>query len=69
MEILATGNRIRLAVHGQLVADWTDPQPELCEAGPIGLQLHSNSVPQEVRFRGLMLSENREDRMITVAQK
>jgi len=69
MEILATGNRIRLAVNGQLVADWTDPQPELCEAGPIGLQLHSNTVPQEVRFRGLRLSENPEDRMITVAQK
>jgi len=69
MEILATGNRIRLAVNGQLVADWTDPQPELCEAGPIGLQLHSNTVPQEVCFRGLRLSENPEDRMITVAQK
>jgi hypothetical protein len=68
MEILAIGNRIRLAVNGQLVADWEDPQPELCQAGPIGLQLHSNKVPQEVRFRGLILSENPEDRMITVTQ-
>jgi hypothetical protein len=66
MEILAIGNRIRLAVNGQLVADWSDPKPELCEAGPIGLQLHSNKVPQEVRFRGLILSENPEDRLITV---
>ena len=66
MEILAIGNRIRLAVNGQLVADWSDPQPELCESGPIGLQLHSNKVPQEVRFRGLILTENPEDRMITV---
>ena len=69
MEILAIGSRIRLAVNGQLVADWTDPQPELCESGPIGLQLHSNKVPQEVRFRGLVLSENPEDRMITVTEK
>jgi 3-keto-disaccharide hydrolase len=66
MEILATGNRIRLAVNGQLVADWEDPKPETCVAGPIGLQLHSNKVAQEVRFRGLILSENPEERLITV---
>jgi hypothetical protein len=69
MEILATGHRIRLGVNGQLVADWEDPQPDLCGEGPIGLQLHSNTVPQEVRFRGLILSENPEDRMITVSEK
>jgi hypothetical protein len=68
IEILAIGNRIRLAVNGQLVADWSDPKPELCESGPIGLQLHSNKVPQEVRFRGLILAENPEDRMITVTE-
>lgn len=66
MEILAIGHRIRLGVNGQLAADWEDPQPETCIAGPIGLQHHSNKVPQEIRFRGLMLSENPEDRMITV---
>jgi 3-keto-disaccharide hydrolase len=69
MEILATGHRIRLAVNGQLVADWLDPQPDLCGEGPIGLQLHSNTVPQEVHFRGLILSENPDDRMITVTEK
>lgn len=66
MEILAIGNRIRLAVNGKEVADWSDPQPELCQEGPIGLQLHSNKVPQEVHFRGLILSENPEDRLITL---
>jgi len=65
MEILAIGQRIRLVVNGQEVADWTDPRPELCQAGPIGLQLHSNNVPQEVHFRGLILAENPEDRLIT----
>lgn len=68
MEILAIGNRIRLAVNGQEVADWADPMPEYCEAGPIGLQLHSNKVPQEVHFRGLILSEDPEDRLITVSK-
>ena len=65
MEILAIGSRILLVVNGQEVADWTDPKPELCEAGPIGLQLHSNKVPQEVQFRGLILSEDPADTLIT----
>jgi type 1 glutamine amidotransferase len=68
MEILAIGSRIRLAVNGQLVADWTDPKPELCERGPIGLQLHSNTAAQEIHFRGLILSEDPQDRMITVKE-
>lgn len=66
MEILAIGDRIRLAVNGKLAADWTDPKPELCGEGPIGLQLHSNTVPQEIHFRGLILSEDPIDEMITV---
>lgn len=66
MEILAIGDRIRFAINGKAVLDWTDPKPEYCEAGPIGLQLHSNKVPQEVQFRGLILSENPEDKLITV---
>ncbi len=68
MEILAIGSRIRHVVNGKLAADWTDPKPELCQSGPIGLQLHSNKVPQEVRFRGLVLSENPEDRVITASE-
>jgi len=66
MEILAIGNRIQLAVNGHKVADWEDPKPELCQAGPIGLQLHANKAPQEVHFRGLILSEDPEDRLVTV---
>lgn len=69
LEILAVGSRIQLAVNGQAVADWSDPKPELCEAGPIGLQLHSNTVPQEVHFRGLILSENPKEELITVEKK
>jgi CubicO group peptidase (beta-lactamase class C family) len=69
MEIVATGRRIRHVVNGQLVADWSDPQPELCERGPIGLQLHSNNVPQEVQWRGLILTENPEDRLVTASSR
>lgn len=68
MEILAIEDRIRLAVNGKLVADWRDPMPELCGEGPLGLQLHSNTVAQEVHFRGLVLSENPVDEMITVEE-
>ncbi|MFN0055435.1 MAG: serine hydrolase [Planctomycetales bacterium] len=69
MEILAIGRRIRHVINGQLVADWSDPQPELCESGPIGLQLHSNTVPQEVRWRGLVLTENPQDQLVTAASR
>ncbi len=69
MEILAIGRRIRHVVNGQLVADWSDPQPELCETGPLGLQLHSNNVAQEVQWRGLILTENPHDRLVTATNR
>jgi len=66
MEILAQGNRIRLVVNGKLCVDWRDPEPERIMAGPIGLQLHSNKVPQEVHFKGLELTTFPEDKLLTV---
>ena len=67
MEILAQGNRIRLAVNGKAVLDWRDPQPDLIKEGPIGLQLHSNKVPQEIHFKGLVLETfPKEDKLMTV---
>ena len=41
LEILAQGNRVRVAVNGMQVVDWRDPQPDRIKEGPIGLQLHS----------------------------
>lgn len=61
MEILAVGNRIRLAVNGHAVVDYTEKDAKTIQAGPIGLQLHSNRVPQEVRFKGLVLETNPQD--------
>jgi hypothetical protein len=66
MEILALGDRIRLVVNGKQVLDWRDPEPKLISEGPIGLQLHSNTVPQEVQFKGLVLTTFPEDKLTTV---
>ncbi len=65
IEILVRGERIRVAANGKLVFDFTD-KPEMLKASPIGLQLHANNRPQEWRFRGLILSENPEDKLLTV---
>jgi hypothetical protein len=67
MEILAQGNRVRFAVNGTAVVDWRDPEPDRIKEGPIGLQLHSNNVPQEIHFKGLKLETfPKEDKLITV---
>lgn len=67
IEILAQGNRVRVAVNGTAVVDWRDPEPKRIKDGPIGLQLHSNTVPQEVRFKGLVLETfPKEDKLLTV---
>lgn len=67
IEILAQGNRVRVAINGTAVVDWRDPLPEKVKEGPIGLQLHSNSVPQEIHFKGLKLETfPKEDKLITV---
>ena len=47
--------------------DWRDPEPDRIKEGPIGLQLHSNKVPQEVHFKGLVLETfPKEDKLLTV---
>ena len=67
IEILAQGNRVRVAVNGSKVVDWRDPEPKRIKEGPIGLQLHSNTVPQEVQFKGLVLETFPAlDRLLTV---
>jgi hypothetical protein len=67
IEILAQGNRVRVAVNGTAVVDWRDPEPNRIKEGPIGLQLHKNQVPQEVQFKGLVLETfPKEDKLLTV---
>ena len=64
MEIFAQGNRIRFVVNGTLVLDWRDPEPDRIKEGPIGLQLHSNNAPQEVQFKGLVLTTFPDDKRL-----
>ena len=67
IEILAQGNRVRVAINGSAVVDWRDPEPKRIKEGPIGLQLHSNNVPQELHFKGLKLETfPKEDKLISV---
>lgn len=67
LEILARGNRVRVAVNGVQVIDWRDPEPDRIKEGPIGLQLHSNKVPQEVHFKDLKIETfPKEDGLMTV---
>jgi hypothetical protein len=70
LEILAQGNRVRVAANGVQIVDWREPEPERIKEGPIGLQLHSNAVPQEVRFKDLVVETfPKEDRLTTVKEK
>ena len=66
LEILAQGNRVRVAVNGTPVVDWYDPEPKRIKQGPIGLQLHSNTEAQEVHFKDLVLTTFPEDKLTTV---
>jgi len=67
IEILVRGNRIRFVANGKLVFDFTD-KPEMLKRSQLGLQIHSNQKPQEFRFRGLILSTNPADKLVTVFQ-
>jgi hypothetical protein len=68
IEILAQGNRIRFVLNGVLISDWREPDPDRIKEGPIGLQLHSNKVPQEVQFKNLTLETFPEDKLTTVKE-
>lgn len=69
LEILAQGNRIRLVVNGSLAMDYQDPEiknDKVLFEGPIGLQLHSNNVPQEIHFKDLTLTTFPENKLVTL---
>src|SRR4029077_13386113 len=66
MEILAQGDRIRFVLNGVLISDWREPEPKRIQEAPIGLQLHSNPMPQEVQFKGLTLETFPEDKLTTL---
>lgn len=67
IEVLVIGDRVRMVANGKLVIDFTD-KPGMLKDSPIGLQLHSNNRPQEYHFRGLMVSENPRDELVTLVK-
>lgn len=69
IEILAQGNRVRFVLNGVLISDWREPDPRRIKEGPLGLQLHSNQVPQEVQFKNLKLETFPEDKLLTVKKE
>lgn len=69
IEMLAQGNRLRVAFDGQQVLDWRSPDPAGLKDGPIGLQLHGFTNPQEVIYKDVVIETfPKEDRLITVKQ-
>ena len=67
VEILAQGNRIRVAINGAAVMDYRDAEPIRIKEGTIGLQLHNNPLKQEIHFKGLTLETfPKEDKLLTV---
>ena len=60
--------RVFHRVCSEEVFDFTD-KPEMLQACQLGLQLHSNGQPQEYHFRSLLLTEEPEDKLVTVKAK
>ena len=59
-------HRIQVVCNGTQIVDWRDREPERIKSGPIGLQLHSNDVPQEVHFANLEIEAFPEDALTTL---
>jgi hypothetical protein len=69
VEILAQGNRVRTAFNGVAVMEWREPNPARIKKGPIGIQLHAWTGPQEVLYKDIVVETfPREDRLISVAR-
>jgi hypothetical protein len=70
VEILAQGNRVRAAYNGVQVLDYREPEPDKRRVGPIALQLHGFSKPQEVLYKDVVIETfPKEDRLLTLKNK
>ena len=69
VEILAQGNRVRTAFNGVQVMEWREADRSRIKAGPIGIQLHAWTGPQEVLYKDIVVETfPKEDRLITVGR-
>ena len=67
VEILAQGNRVRTAMNGVEVMDWREADTTRVKAGPIGVQLHAWTGPQEVLYKDIVVETfPNQNRLITV---
>ncbi len=67
VEILVQGNRVRAAFNGVQVIDYREPDPARRQDGPIALQLHGYSKPQEVLYKDVVIETfPKEDRLLTL---
>ena len=68
VEILAQGNRVRSAFNGIEVMEWREPVPSRIKVGPIGLQLHAWTGPQEVRYKDVVIETFPKDPRLTTVK-
>ncbi|MEP6537882.1 MAG: DUF1080 domain-containing protein [Bryobacteraceae bacterium] len=69
VEILAQGNRVRTAMNGVQVMDWREADLSRVKEGPIGVQLHAWTGPQEVLYKDIVIETfPKQDRLLTVRQ-
>ncbi len=67
VEILAQGNRVRSAFNGVQVMEWRETDASRVREGPIGVQLHAWTGPQEVLYKDIVIETfPRENRLITL---
>ena len=69
VEILAQGNRVRSAFNGVEVMEWREADSSRVKEGPIGIQLHAWSGPQEVLYKDIVIETfPKEDRLVSVVR-
>ena len=69
VEILAQGNRVRSAFNGVEVLDWREANPQRVKEGPIGVQLHAWTGPQEVLYKDIVIETfPKESRLLSIKQ-
>ena len=69
VEILAQGNRLRAAFNGVQVMEWREADPRRVKEGPIGVQLHAWSGPQEVQYKDIAIETfPKQHRLITIGE-
>jgi hypothetical protein len=67
VEVLAQGNRVRTAFNGVAVMEWREADASRIKEGPIGVQLHPWTGPQEVRYKDIVVETfPKQDKLITL---